>query len=562
MPTGILQKGTSSNANAAQSSKPKKDEGPRLKVVIRRLPPGLTENEYQSCVGSEWVLGQGKVDHYVWRSGKVSADPSKPSRPSRVYLHLTDENNLNELAEKVRTTSFADAKNTTRDPALLGPPTLDFAPHHRIHAGRKRKDQRAGTIDQDPDFRAFLESLTNPIPKATLDLDSALHRAERATSTPLIDHLRERKHAKDKPASKAAAKHGRGEGRDSIKDKKKGKDASVSTTEKGKKSSKTDKVAKEAVKVLNREANAASSAAESSASSAAAPAERKRERARPFNVAAKIQQDLGIGPAANRRASRREKLSEATSSPASEKQAGGSSEPANAPTSGSAKAPTPAKTPRREPRSREKRGGKEPVKDEAGASADSNAATSTAPSRPTILKKGAAAPSGPLANAPAAPKGAKAQASAATSSSSSAAPSQSTADKETSTSSLHRAFLKHANPSQGITEPLIQEILSQFGPVSSVDLDKRKGFAYVDFADAGSLQKAVKAGKIDIAKGAVQVLEFKERGAAASRAASATSSAQPNRGSFRGRGGRGRGRAGSAAGGASTSIPSPAAPTT
>jgi regulator of nonsense transcripts 3 len=506
-PTGILQK--ASNHNIPQSSKPKKDEGPRLKLIIRRLPPGLTESEYQTAIGPEWSLGQGRVDYYVWASGKTSRDPSKPSRPGRVYLHLTDQKYLDELAEKVRTTSFVDAKNTTRDPALLGPPTLEFAPHHRIHTGRKRKDQRAGTIDQDPDFRAFLEGLTNPIPKQTLDLDAALQKEEKAKSTPLIEHLRERKLAKDKPAAKGSAKHGR-EARDSAKDKKKGKEAATASPEKNKKTSKADKVAKEAVKVLNREASSSAASASESSTTPAPATERKRDRTRPFNIAAKIQQDLGIAPAGGRRASRREKQAEGSASPATDAQAPPSPETASSSTPASSKTPPPAKTPRREPRGREKRGGKEPAKDEIGSQAESSTA---APIRPTILKKGAASQSTTPANAPAAPKPHKS--SATTAPPPTSTPTTATGDKETTPALLHRVLLKHANPSQGITEPLIQEALSHFGAITSIDQDKRKGFAYVDFADAESLQKAVKAGKIDIAKGAVQILEFKERGAGA-----------------------------------------------
>jgi len=73
-------------------------------------------------------------------------------------------------------------------------------------------------------------------------------------------------------------------------------------------------------------------------------------------------------------------------------------------------------------------------------------------------------------------------------------------------------FLKHANPSQGITEPLLLTALSPFGTVVKVEIDKRKGFAYVEYAEPSSLQKAIHASPIKVAQGAVQVQEKKDRG--------------------------------------------------
>lgn len=49
-----------------------KTAAPRLKISIRRLPPGLTETEFESLLGEEWKLGAGKVDWFSYREGKVS----------------------------------------------------------------------------------------------------------------------------------------------------------------------------------------------------------------------------------------------------------------------------------------------------------------------------------------------------------------------------------------------------------------------------------------------------------------------------------------------------------
>jgi len=130
IPHAILQKPSNpTNASHATKGPVKRTNQPRLKLLIRRLPPGLTAAEFESALGPEWKLGGGKVDWFVYRHGKISKDLAKPSRPARAYLHLTDAAHIVGLSEKVRHTEFLDAKNTTRDNALLGPPNVEFAPY-------------------------------------------------------------------------------------------------------------------------------------------------------------------------------------------------------------------------------------------------------------------------------------------------------------------------------------------------------------------------------------------------------------------------------------------------
>ena len=72
-----------------------------------------------------------------------------------------------------------------------------------------------------------------------------------------------------------------------------------------------------------------------------------------------------------------------------------------------------------------------------------------------------------------------------------------------------QAFLKHANPSQGVTEPLLEEAFSAFGAIKKVEIDKKKGFAYVDFEEPDGLQKAIRASPVKVGEGQVVVLERK-----------------------------------------------------
>ena len=46
----------------------------RLKVVIRRLPPGLTQKEFEAVLGEEWKVGGGQVDWAQFKPGKLSRE--------------------------------------------------------------------------------------------------------------------------------------------------------------------------------------------------------------------------------------------------------------------------------------------------------------------------------------------------------------------------------------------------------------------------------------------------------------------------------------------------------
>lgn len=46
----------------------------RLRLIIRRLPPGLTEAEFREILGDEWSVGAGKVIWFAYKEGKISKE--------------------------------------------------------------------------------------------------------------------------------------------------------------------------------------------------------------------------------------------------------------------------------------------------------------------------------------------------------------------------------------------------------------------------------------------------------------------------------------------------------
>jgi len=71
---GVLPVPASQTSGGHQKANPTKASNPKLKVLIRRLPPGLTEAEFLSILGIDWKTGGGKVDWFLYKSGKDSKE--------------------------------------------------------------------------------------------------------------------------------------------------------------------------------------------------------------------------------------------------------------------------------------------------------------------------------------------------------------------------------------------------------------------------------------------------------------------------------------------------------
>lgn len=417
------------------------------------------------------------------------------------------------LDQRVRSATFIDAQGSSKDSALLGPPAVEFAPFGRTPNTKVRKDARQGTIDQDPEFIEFLESLTNPIAKATVaDQDEALAKSkEKVTTTPLIQYLRDKKANKGKEPSAPAkgSKHNRQDSKDSKAStisEKKTPTKSIAASSADKRSAQAIKVenaARDAVKVLNKQATIAKKQepppvvkppAAAAPASSAPLAEKKRERVNPSVAARILQRDLGLGggPGRGGRGGRR----------------GGSAVPSKTDTASPVpQASSPARLePAKHNTTTPPKTLQSTAQDEASTattpSANNNTEASKSPSaKPSSM---AVPPTGPAASRNT-PQTKSQVRGGNVPPAKSPAVFRGPAVSPTAT----QAFLKHANPSQGITEPLLEEAFSGFGTVSKVEIDKKKGFAYVDFAEPDGLQKAIQASPIKVAQGQVVVLERK-----------------------------------------------------
>lgn len=59
------------NVNPAALQPQAAKSSARLKLVVRRLPPGLTQEEFENAFGDDWRVGGGKVDWVEYRQGKI-----------------------------------------------------------------------------------------------------------------------------------------------------------------------------------------------------------------------------------------------------------------------------------------------------------------------------------------------------------------------------------------------------------------------------------------------------------------------------------------------------------
>lgn len=497
--------------SGAARAAPGKTAASRLKLEIRRLPPGLTLPEFEEILGDEWRLGKGRIDWREYRQGKTRAAGSgKVPEQSRCYIHVVSEPYVKELEKRFLEVVFHDKAGTHKNPDLKNlQPNIQYAPNQRtpLQQAKQRADTRQGTIDQDPEFIAFLEAETQPIVKpSALDAANAERDLEKAEpkTTPLIEDLREKKANKAKAAQAKAEKAEKDKKSQTIKTT--SKDVNPSTDKdasKGGPQQKAEQPAKDSAKALNKQVAGKPQPAQQVKATSPAKSKKQQPSPKPQSIV--------------------------------------SAQSATAAASGP---PSPA--PQRAPPSQRQRGNADGIKkmlqkdlgirpkpqqvtQADAASTSSQASPSPAPSIATTQP--VAVPTAPKAFPNKAPS-AQAQASLA----------------EPKTSAV-KAYLKHANPSQGMTEILIQQALSQYGELMHVTIDPRKGTAIAMFKQNEGLKKALDAKRVPVANGAVEVLEFRER----------PTGGPSGRGSFRGgRGGRGGGRGGAQSITVGTAAPSAA----
>ncbi|XP_017939827.1 regulator of nonsense transcripts 3A isoform X3 [Manacus vitellinus] len=158
-----------------------------MQVVIRRLPPCLTKEQLE-----EQLHPLPAHDYFEF----CTADPSLyPHLYSRAYINFRNPEDILLFRDRFDGYVFIDNKG------LEYPAVVEFAPFQKISKKKlKKKDAKAGSIEDDPEYKKFLESYCADEEKICANPEILLGEIEAKTreliarrTTPLLEYIKNRK---------------------------------------------------------------------------------------------------------------------------------------------------------------------------------------------------------------------------------------------------------------------------------------------------------------------------------------------------------------------------------
>ncbi|XP_053419663.1 regulator of nonsense transcripts 3A isoform X3 [Nycticebus coucang] len=168
--------------------KPREEKKTALsKVVIRRLPPGLTQEQLQ-----EQLRPLPAHDYFEFFSADLSL---YPHLYSRAYINFRNPDDILLFRDRFDGYIFIDSKG------LEYPAVVEFAPFQKVAKKKpKKKDAKTGSIEDDPEYKKFLETYCVEEEKAIANPETLLGEIEAKTreliarrTTPLLEYIKNRK---------------------------------------------------------------------------------------------------------------------------------------------------------------------------------------------------------------------------------------------------------------------------------------------------------------------------------------------------------------------------------
>ncbi|XP_051944860.1 regulator of nonsense transcripts 3B-like [Xyrauchen texanus] len=177
------------NEKAEKSSKEKKEA--MTKIVIRRLPPSLTKEELV-----EQLQPLPELDYLEFFSSDTSL---YPHLFARAYLNFKNQEDVVLFRDRFDGYVFIDNRGQEY------PAIVEFAPFQKIAKKRsKKKDAKSGTIEDDADYKKFLELYNGDEEKFPSNPETLLEEIEAKTkelstkkSTPLLDFLKNKQRIRE-----------------------------------------------------------------------------------------------------------------------------------------------------------------------------------------------------------------------------------------------------------------------------------------------------------------------------------------------------------------------------
>ncbi|XP_077291267.1 UPF3 regulator of nonsense mediated mRNA decay [Arctopsyche grandis] len=167
---------------AARARDRRERHRPNTKIVCRRLPPTMSEESFLEQVAPI-------PDHDYFYYSKPDASLA-PNLFCRAYINFVNVDDIFIFRDKFDDYIFLDDKGNEY------PAIVEYAPFQRILKKRRKKDVKCGTIENDPSYMEFLESLKETDsdtrePKMEYSYQPTEEKKE--TTTPLLDFLAARK---------------------------------------------------------------------------------------------------------------------------------------------------------------------------------------------------------------------------------------------------------------------------------------------------------------------------------------------------------------------------------
>mmetsp|Transcript_68389 Transcript_68389/g.189265 ORF Transcript_68389/g.189265 Transcript_68389/m.189265 type:complete len:435 (+) Transcript_68389:72-1376(+) len=122
-----------------------------LKVVVRLLPPEITEDELLA------TINESHIQSTKWRcfqAGKRYKGEAKHSVNSRCYFHFESLERAEDFVKDYHGHQFIDGQGEQFRAVVC------FAPYQKVPRPKSQKDPRDGTIMDDPVYKEFLETLS------------------------------------------------------------------------------------------------------------------------------------------------------------------------------------------------------------------------------------------------------------------------------------------------------------------------------------------------------------------------------------------------------------------
>lgn len=151
------------------AGKPREEKRTVLsKVVIRRLPPSLTKEQLE-----QQLHPLPAHDYFEFFTADVSL---YPHLYSRAYINFRNPDDILLFRDRFDGYIFIDSKG------LEYPAVVEFAPFQKIAKKKlKKKDAKTGSIDDDPEYKKFLETYCVEEEKTSVSPETLLGDIEAKT---------------------------------------------------------------------------------------------------------------------------------------------------------------------------------------------------------------------------------------------------------------------------------------------------------------------------------------------------------------------------------------------